>query len=59
MLIIIFQLYSRCYGRYKKESSMILVFIQSFDKCASHWQNYKETDPVIFGRQSESVMVLL
>ena len=38
---------------------MILVFIQSFDKCASHWQNYKETDPVIFGRQSESMMVLL
>lgn len=59
MLIIIFQLYSRCYGRYKKESNMILAFIQSFDNSASHWENNNETDPVIFGRQSESVMVLL
>lgn len=42
-----------------KNQSMILAFIQSFDNGASHWENNNETDPVIFGKWSESVMVLL
>ena len=47
MLIIIFQLYSRCYGRYKKESNMILAFIQSFDKCAAAAAKSLQSSPTL------------